>query len=289
MEPVVLPRWHEMKPRSYLFVPADRPQRFAKAIASGADAVIVDLEDAVAPANKDAARSALAAWLADDGDASIIVRVNGAGSQWFEADRELVVSSPRVGAVMLPKADGDSPFHAFEGKPVLALVETPAGIDSLRTIARAPQVCRLAFGRIDLQLDLGIEGDDDALLYFRSELVLASRLADLPAPVDGVCTAIDDARALAAHVRRARRIGFGAVLCIHPAQVAPVNDGFAPTAEQLEWALRVTTAAAQADGAAVAVDGKMVDRPVLARAQACIDAAADASVTPLSRTSRDSR
>jgi citrate lyase subunit beta/citryl-CoA lyase len=268
---------HEMKPRSYLFVPADRPQRFEKAIASGADALIVDLEDAVPPAHKDAARSALAAWLAGDGDASVVVRVNGASSQWFEADRKLAVSSPRVRAIMLPKADGDSPWHAFAEKPVLALVESAAGIESLRTIARAPQVRRLAFGSIDLQLDLGIEGDDDALLYFRSELVLASRLADLPAPVDGVCTAIDDARALATHVRRARRLGFGAVLCIHPAQVAAVNDGFAPTAEQLEWALRVTTAAAQADGAAVAVDGKMVDRPVLVRAQALLDAASDAS------------
>jgi citrate lyase subunit beta/citryl-CoA lyase len=265
-----------MNARSYLFVPADRPQRFAKALGCGADAVIVDLEDAVAPSAKDAARDMLAQWLAAlDGDASIVVRVNGVDSPWFEADCSLAVSSPRVSAVMLPKADGDSPWDVFHGKAVLALVETAAGIHALDSIARTPQVRRIAFGSIDLQLDLGIEGDDDELLFFRSELVLASRLANLPPPVDGVCTALNDARALVAHAQRARRFGFGGQLCIHPAQVAAVNAAFRPAAEQLEWARRVVTAAAGADGAAVAVDGKMVDRPVLARAQALLDCAAE--------------
>lgn len=264
-----------MNPRSYLFVPADRPLRYAKALASGADAVIVDLEDAVAPADKEAAREALGRWLASAGEATVIVRVNGVDSPWFEADRSLVVRSPAVVAVMLPKADGASPWRAFDGKPVLALVESASGIDTLRSIVRAPQVCRLAFGSIDLQLDLGIEGEDDALLAFRSQLVLASRLGNLPAPVDGVCTALDDTQALALHTQRARRLGFGGQLCIHPAQVAAVNAGFRPTDEQLSWARRVTAAAARANGGAVAVDGKMVDRPVLARAQTWLDADRD--------------
>lgn len=265
-------------PHSYLFVPADRPQRYAKALASGAEAVIVDLEDAVAPADKEAARDALARWLdAPDETGRVVVRVNGADSPWFEADRALVTRSARVAAVMLPKADGASPWAALDGKPTIALVETAAGIAALESVAGAPGVVRLAFGSIDLQLDLGVEGDDDALLYFRSRLVLASRLAGLPAPVDGVCTSIDDAQALAAHVRRARRLGFGAQLCIHPSQVAAVNAGFRPSAEQLDWARRVIAAAAGAGGAAVAVDGKMVDRPVLGRAQALLDAAGPAA------------
>ncbi len=270
-----------MNPRSYLFVPADRPQRYAKALNCGADAVIIDLEDAVAPADKDAAREALAQWLGtSDAGMGIVVRVNGVDSPWFDADRVLVSQSPRVAAVMLPKADGNSPWSAFGGKPMLALVETAAGIDALRSIGRAPQVRRIAFGSIDFQLDLGIEGDDDALLFFRSQLVLASRLANLPPPLDGVCTALDDAPALAAHVQRARRLGFGGQLCIHPSQVALVNEAFQPTEEQLDWARRVIAAAAQAAGPAVAVDGKMVDRLVLARAQALLQHAPSASSDP---------
>ena len=174
----------------------------------------------------------------------------------------------RRAAVRLPKADGNSPWSAF------------GGIDALRSIGRAPEVRRIAFGSIDFQLDLGIEGDDDALLFFRSQLVLASRLANLPPPLDGVCTALDDAQALAAHVQRARRLGLGGQLCIHPSQVALVNEAFQPTEKQLDWARRVIAAAAQAAGSAVAVDGKMVDRPVLARAQALLQHAPSASSDP---------
>ena len=106
-----------MNPRSYLFVPADRPQRYAKALNCGADAVIIDLEDAVAPADKDAAREALAQWLGtSDAGMGILVRVNGVDSPWFDADRVLVSQSPRVAAVMLPKADGNSPWSAFGGR-----------------------------------------------------------------------------------------------------------------------------------------------------------------------------
>ncbi len=261
-----------MTPRSYLFVPGDRPQRFSKALASGADAVIVDLEDAVAPANKDAAREALAGWLASPGAETIIVRVNGPDSPWFESDCRLASDSPRVRAVMLPKADAHSPWSAFAGKPVLALVETATGIDSLDAVVRAAGVQRVAFGSIDLQLDLGIEDDDEALLYARSRIVLGSRAGGLPAPIDGVCTSLESGTALDAHVARARRLGFGGQLCIHPVQVSAVNAGFRPTAEQLAWARRVVSASAMANGAAIAVDGKMVDRPVLARAQALIEA-----------------
>ena len=259
-----------MTPRSYLFVPADRPDRYAKALASGADRVVIDLEDALAPAAKDAARDTLGAWLAAaDAQARerVVVSVNGADTRWFDADRALLAGAPAVAAVMLPKADGSSPWTAFAATPLLALIETASGIETLREVARGPGVNRLVFGSIDLQLDLGIDGDGEELLLFRSQLVLASRLAGLPPPVDGVSTALNDPAALLADVRRARRLGFGAKLCIHPAQAAVVNTGFEPSAADLDWARRVLAAAAGAAHGAVAVDGRMVDRPVIERAR----------------------
>jgi citrate lyase subunit beta/citryl-CoA lyase len=255
--------------RSYLFVPADRPERFAKAQASGADAVIIDLEDAVAPNAKVAAREALANWL-DAGNRPVVVRINGVDTEWF-ADDLALAARPGVSAVMLPKAERTADLAsvraAAPSASLLPLIETAVGIECVRQLAATAGVQRLVFGSIDLQLDLGISGDGDELLLYRSQLVLASRLARLAPPVDGVSTAIDDPTALQADAQRARRLGFGAKLCIHPRQAKPVNDAFSPTAEEIAWAHRVVAAAEHADGAAVALDGKMIDRPVLLRAQ----------------------
>lgn len=270
-------------PRSYLFVPGSRPERIGKAIAAGADAVIVDLEDAVAPDDKAAARHNLhAPWpalraQADAAGVTLLVRVNGADTAYFGDDlafcRDLAVA-----AIVLPKAD----CAALEAlRAVLpditcyALLETAAGFRDLREVARAPGVIRLMFGSIDLMFDLDVADDDAPLHHFRSELVLHSRAAGLPAPVDGVCTAIGDAQALAADTARARRFGFGAKLLIHPNQVAGVHAALAPSAEDVAWARRVVAQAAAANGAAIAVDGKMVDRPVLERAQRIAAAAPD--------------
>lgn len=162
------------------------------------------------------------------------------------------------------------PAACTSDKPIVALVETAEGFDRLRKTARAAGVVRLAFGSIDFQLDLGIGGDDDALLAFRSCFVLESRLAQLAPPVDGVTTAIDDTELIEHGALRARRLGFGAKLCIHPRQVEVVNRSFSPSAAELNWAQRVVDAADRAGGAAVTVDGKMVDRPVMLRAQALL-------------------
>ena len=272
-----------MTPRSYLFVPADRPERFAKALASGADAVIVDLEDAVAPDAKAAARAALAQWLAGAANAArvpLFVRTNAPGTEWFADDLALCGRSAAVGGVMLPKAervaDLDAVRHAAPGRALIPLIETAEGFDQLRALAGATGVQRLAFGSIDFQLDLGIsisagdEGDGTALLFFRSQLVLASRLASLLPPIDGVTTALDDDAPVARDTQAARRLGFGAKLCIHPRQVAAVNAGFTPSDAEVDWARRVVAAVERSGGAAVAVDGKMVDRPVLLRAQAVL-------------------
>jgi len=256
------------QPRSYLFVPGDRPERIAKALASGADAVIVDLEDAVAPASKLAARDAVAGVL--DATQPLVLRINGADTAFFGDDARLA-AHPAVAAVMLPKASAAEAVAmlraACGAKPVLALIESAAGVDNAAALARTEGVARLVFGSIDLQLDLDIADDDLALLAFRSQLVLASRVANLPAPVDGVTTALDDAARIDAEARRARSLGFGAKLCIHPRQVPIVNAAFSPSEAELTWARRVVDAASAAGGAAVAVDGRMVDAPVLARAR----------------------
>lgn len=255
-------------PRTYLFVPGHRPERYAKACAAGAGAVIVDLEDAVPPEAKVAAREALAAWLAPA--QPVLVRINAAGTEWFDADLELC-RRPGIAGIVLPKAEAVADIeriarHLPQAVPVLPLIETALGLWHAEAVARAPQVQRLIFGAIDFQLDTGIEGEGEELLFARSRLVLVSRVCGLAAPVDGVSTAIDDVAAVAADARRARRLGFGAKLCIHPAQVAAVHSAFAPSPEEVERARRIV-AAAVAGGAAVALDGRMVDLPVILKAR----------------------
>ena len=257
--------------RSLLFVPGSRPDRFDKALAAGADAVIVDLEDAVAPTDKDGARKALGAWLS--AARAVIVRINGADTDWFRDDLALC-ARPGIAAVMLPKAeraDDIATLRTAGAATVLPLVESATGFAALPAIAGAPGVQRLAFGSLDFQVDLGMrDAREEELLFFRSQLVLASRLAGLQPPIDGVTTAIDDAARLQDDALHARRLGFGGKLCIHPRQVDGVNLCFAPTEGERAWAQRVLDAAAASRGAAVAVDGRMVDKPAILRAQAIL-------------------
>jgi citrate lyase subunit beta / citryl-CoA lyase len=261
--------------RSYLFVPGNRPERFDKAMAAGADAVILDLEDAVPAAEKGMAREAAMRWLhAREPTTSplVLVRINACGTPQHEADIEACRHG--VHGVMLPKSEQVTELtqlaQALPGVALLPLIETAVGFAAVPELARAPNVQRLVFGSIDFQHDLGIEGEGEELLYFRSQLVLHSRLAGLAAPVDGVSTALDDAPRVHAEALRARRLGLGAKLCIHPRQIAPVHEAFAPTPAQLDWARRVLATADAAGGAAVALDGAMVDRPVILHAQALL-------------------
>lgn len=256
--------------RSYLFVPANRPERIAKAFASGADAVIVDLEDAVAPDAKEAARAALANAL--NPAQPVIVRINAADTRWFAEDVRLCAKAG-VGAIMLPKVESASQVKEVlaaiaTAVPLLPLVETARGLWNALDIAQAPSVQRLVFGTIDLQLDLGLTGaGHEELAPYRAEIVLASRVAGVLPPVDGPTAAIDHVQTIRSDALRARRAGFGAKLCIHPQQVQWVNDSFTPTMEETAWARRVVSAVEAAHGGVVAVDGKMVDRPVLALAE----------------------
>lgn len=248
-----------------LFVPANRPERFEKAARAGADAVILDLEDAVAPSAKDEARAALRC---DFTTAPVLVRVNGIGTPWHEADIA-ALAGHGFAAVVVPKAEGGEAFAALCAAsflPVVALVESARGLADARRIAAMANVARLAFGSIDFCADLGCAHVREALLSARSELVLATRLSGLVAPVDGVTAAIDDPGAVLDDARHARDLGFGGKLAIHPGQVKAIRAGFAPDAAEIAWARKVL---ASGDGAA-AVDGAMVDEPVRIRARAVL-------------------
>ena len=260
--------------RSFLFVPGDRPERFAKACAAGADAVIVDLEDAVPPSDKRAARDALAAWLSPANP--VLVRINSADSEWFRDDLALC-GLPGVAGIVLPKAEREhdlATIAAAGASTILPLIESARGLWNAVGLARSPCVQRLVFGAIDFSLDLGIIEGYEELLYFRSQLVLVSRVAGIEPPVDGVTTALDDPDLVRQDTLRGRALGFGGKLCIHPKQVATVNTAFAPTVAELAWAVRVLDAAAVSNGAAVALDGTMIDRPVIQIARQMLDEAA---------------
>lgn len=289
--------------RSFLFVPADRPERHAKALAAGADAVIIDLEDAVAPAAKVAAAQALAAqWArlqALPHRPPLLLRCNAPGTPWFAADLALAAVLQPEGLV-LPKAEqvadlsaaaealragrgraghdaaaGPVPTADAPSVALLPLVESARGLAHARALAASGLALRLLFGHLDFQADLGLQASEDEheLDAVRLELVLASRLAGLSAPVDGVTVATTDAQRLAADVQRAQRLGLTGKLCIHPAQVAGVHQAFAPTPERLAWAQRVSDAVAAAAGGVVQVDGRMVDAPVLLLARRVLAAA----------------
>ncbi len=265
-------------PRTYLFVPANRPDRFAKALASGADAVVLDLEDAVAADAKDAARGAVRAWAATATPAErarAVVRVNDTASPHIADDLRLVAASG-LSAVMLPKAETVEDVAvvraAAPGTDVLALVESARGVAAAENLARADGVTRLVFGTLDYALDLDIEIDQDideqsdGLSYAAGRLAVASRLGGLATPVAGVTPQLDDEARLLADLAWSRRHGFGAKLCIHPAQVAPIHAGLTPTPQAVAFAHRVLAAEAASPGAA-RLDGRMIDRPVVAAAQ----------------------
>lgn len=250
-----------------LFVPGHRPDRFAKAAAAGPDAVIIDLEDAVPRDAKDQARANLTAGLAE---LPVLVRVNGVGTPWHDQDIA-AVARMKPAAVMVPKAESPAAIDRIAAVlgpdlPIIALVETAAGLAGARALAAHPAVGRIAFGSVDFCADLGCAHEREALLAARSELVLASRLAGLAAPIDGVTLAVDDPAAANGDARYALQLGFGGKLAIHPAQISPIRQGFQPSAAEVEWARKVL---ASGDGAA-SVDGEMVDEPVRVRARSII-------------------
>lgn len=264
-----------MLPLSYLFVPGNRPERFAKALAAGAGAIVLDLEDAVAPADKAAARQAIADWAAGAGIAPerLVVRINDTLSPWY-ADDLAMVKAVGIKQVMLPKtefAEQVAMTIAGTGADViiLPLVETARGINNVESIALADGVQRIAFGTLDYAADLNLSGDERGLIYPYSKIAIASRSAEIAPPIAGVTPNLDDPGRIEADFAFARAFGCTAKLCIHPKQVEIVERLSRPTQQEVIWAEKVLAAAASGAGA-VQVDGKMVDRPVVLKAEAII-------------------
>lgn len=264
-----------------LFVPGDRPDRAAKALASEADIIIIDLEDAVEEARRPFARSSVINILRD-GAAKAVVRINGPESADHDADLELVAGlglEDGLLGVLIAKAESASAVEAVAarlrpGVEVLALVESAKGLACVQEIALARGLSRLALGAVDLGLDLGSTADG-VIDIARFQVVLASRVAGIAAPLDTPSVEILDLVSVAGSAAIARSFGFGGKLCIHPAQLAAVRQGFAPTAAEIEWAELIM---ATQDTGAAQIAGMMVDRPVFERARRILAARHDHDV-----------
>ena len=251
--------------RTLLFVPGARPDRFDRAVATAADLVVVDLEASVRPVDKASARHALLEWLPTcAARLRVLVRVNPADSPWFAEDVAALFAA-RCAGIVLPMAHSAVTVAAAiamppQTLPVIALIETAAGILDAARIAMVPGVVRLAFGNMDYATDTGTRGRDSTI-HPSAMLAIASRAAQLPSPIAGVTAAFRDPARLADEAAWERDQGFGAKFCIHPEQLEIVARAFAPTAAELVWARQVLAAADSSY--AFEVDGELVDRPVV--------------------------
>lgn len=260
---------------NFLFVPGTRPERFTKALNSGADAVIIDLEDAVAAQDKDSARNAIrTAWptFTADEKKRLIIRTNAPGTQFYSADL-ILAQELSVVCLLIPKAESldqiNGAAQILPNTALIPMIETALGLDHLKEIASSNQVLRLALGNLDLQADLGMvcDAQETELQTARYQMVLASRLARITPPIDGVTPSTDDLARIEGDSQRAKRMGFGGKLCIHPKQIPAVKAAFMPTSEEIEWARKVIAADQASQGGAVKLDGRMIDRPVVLLAQ----------------------
>ncbi|SFK07762.1 citrate lyase subunit beta / citryl-CoA lyase [Amycolatopsis sacchari] len=281
-------------PRTLLFVPGDRPDRIPKAAAAGAEAIAVDLEDAVALSRKETARASAVTALGalPPGGPLVTVRINGVATGLAEADVEaLEPVLSRIDLVIVPMCSGPDDVRAVAAlleraerhahrEPgstgIVPLVETAAGIFAVRELAAAERVRTLAFGPADLSRELGVTptAGGQELFVARSQLVLAAAAAGLPRPIDGPHLDLSDDEGLATSAAHARSLGFGGKQVLHPRQLPAVAAAFAPTEEELRWARRVDEAfrAAEADGVSSIQldDGEFVDYPVARRARALL-------------------
>ena len=256
---------------NFLFVPGTRPERFLKALDSGASGVILDLEDAVAEEDKETARAAIrSAWplFSDEQKKRLVIRTNSPGSKFYSADL-ILAQELQVACILIPKSESLDQINGaaliLPNTAIIPMIETALGLHHLNEIANSNQVLRLALGNLDLQADLGMmcDAQETELQTARYQIVLASRLAQITPPVDGVTPSTDDLPRITDDAERAKRMGFGAKLCIHPKQVAIVQAAFMPTEEEVHWAQRVIEADKTSKGGAVKLDGKMIDRPVV--------------------------
>jgi citrate lyase subunit beta/citryl-CoA lyase len=261
--------------RSFLFVPGNRPERFEKAARSGADAVVLDLEDAVPLSDKASARAAIKdAWPLLRGiGVPLVIRMNAVDHAFGNEDLALLAQLDSIDGVMVPKTESalalDKVHTALPEVPLLPLIESAAGYLALSSIAASAGVQRLVVGHIDFMADTGIRCSDDEaeLAPLRFAVAMATSACRLAPAVDGVTVGINDEDQLRRDTQRTLKFGFGGKLCIHPRQIPLVHAVLSPTPEEIAWARRVLEADARSGGAAVQMDGKMVDLPVVLQAR----------------------
>ena len=272
--------------RSILFVPGDRPDRYGKALGAGADAVCIDLEDAVPPGRKDQARRSVARFLNErpagsakgwtketSSPAPVIVRANDPAGGEGERDAIALADCRPPDAFMIPKvrtaADVQVASHALPAVPLLTLIETARGLESAVEIAACDGVAGLVFGGFDLAIEFGAEPGWEALLYARSRVVHAAALGGVPS-IDVPSRDFGEMAVLREEARRARHLGFAGKAAIHPAQISVIHEIFTPSPDEVRRAREILEADRAAGGGAVALDGKMVDRPVVEAARRII-------------------
>ncbi len=268
---------HDHLMRSALFVPASRPDRFPKAIASGADAVIIDLEDSVAPEAKPEGRNAIARYATQHPQERLWVRINDGTTTWFDEDLALCRSLPSVAGIVLPKAQTAEHVYIVSGagKPLMPVIESAAGLRALDRIAEAHGVVRLSFGILDLMVEFGTrphtEGAQRVLDQVRFQILVASRMHGLASPLDTVHADFTDLDDLERNAALARDMGYGGMLCIHPSQVPVVHRVYQPLPEEIDWAQRVVTHADETGEYTFRLDGRMVDLPLIERARRILE------------------
>ncbi|MDV7221442.1 HpcH/HpaI aldolase/citrate lyase family protein [Streptomyces prunicolor] len=257
-------------PLTWLYVPGDRPPVVTKALAAGADVVVVDLEDAVAPDRKAYARAATAELLSEP-QLNVHVRVNALDTPWAADDLRTLTPLPGVSGLRLPKVTSAEDVVAVaemaRALPLYALLETALGIERAFSIAAAhSSVHGIALGEADLRADLGVR-DDAGLDWSRSRVIVAARAADLPPPPQSVHPDIRDLEGLAASCAHGRALGFLGRAAIHPRQLPVIESAFLPTSEEIEQAETIVKAAMQEEGAQALPDGRFIDAAVVAAAQ----------------------
>ncbi|MEU8888202.1 CoA ester lyase [Streptomyces sp. NPDC048442] len=264
-------------PLTWLYVPGDRPERVAGALVSGADVVIIDLEDSVAPDRKEYARAATADFLSDVPPVPVHVRLNPLASPLSHADLHALAPCPGLSGLRLPKVSDSAEVRRIANQtpqtPLYALLESALAIEHAHHIATAhPCLAGIALGEVDLQADLGVR-DEAGLAWARSRVVVAARAAGLAPPAQSVHTDVTDLEGLAASCALGRTLGFFGRTALHPRQLPVIQRMYLPTAEEIEEAEQILKTAADHEGAHTLPDGRFVDAAVVAAAQRTLEVA----------------
>lgn len=256
--------------KSLLFVPGDKPQRFEKALSSGASYIIIDLEDAVNEEDKQISRENILQFSKENLDKKFIIRINDTSSAFFKDDVKLIENLPNLKAVMLPKAQDENDILKLANFSLIPIIESAKGVHNLSKIASCNNVKALSFGALDMRLDLNLSGgagEEFMLNFIRSQMSIISKVYNLLPPINGVYPDIKNELGLKKDMEFAKSLGFSSALCIHPSQVSIINEVFSPTDEEIKWAENILNLAKIHNNSVFKFEGKMIDLPVILKAK----------------------